>query len=882
MSYTNSGPNTFSKEGFQRLNPGDSTVSIPMDRVPSPAASYRAPSPVNEKQGLFHQSGGNGFRRSIKPGMPAQGAHAKAGATHDDHDEEDVLTKMGSFYQKFTSFSVVTKYIVYVIPVGLLLAIPIIVTALMYPTYRATAENHKEPWSGPVIGQVPVQWFFTWLLIAWCGLWVSKAVAHYLPYIFQFFCGVVSPGVRKYAQVISALEIPLSLVGWALVSLATFRPVVSKLADDPSATPTWISIVERLLAAALISCCVFLVERIFIQLISINYHRKQFNFRIKDSKHSIFLLSLLYDASRAMFPAFCPEFADEDAAISDSINLANKKKGANRKSGMATPMQFVQNVGRFGDKVGDKITSAFGNVAHEVTGKDVFNPDSAHSVVIQALEKNKSAEALARRIWLSFVVEGNDALYMDDVEEVLGAGRKPEAEACFATLDRDGNGDVSLDEMILTVTEFGRERHAIANSMHDVDQAIKVLDRMLCVVVFVACILILVSFLVTSFYTTLATTGTALLSLSFVFSTTAQEILGSCIFLFVKHPYDIGDRVEIGEEHLVVEHISLLFSIFRKISSNQLVQVPHVLLNTLWINNITRSKAMREQLSIYIDFDTTFEDIQLLRSEMTKFVLDPANSRDFFPDIDIQVLGFDKMDKMELRIDIMHKSNWSNEAVRAARRSKFMCALVLALRRIPINAPGGGGASLGEAANPTYSVAISPSAADTNKADAATSAEAARLVPTKKENVADKRKTAQSEQQAVNALNERNTAVDKTRDHSDDLKERQQKQETADLEEVRGMLRKETLKGRRKSTHHRSFQSQASMKSRGSQKELRRREVDNNAPPTPDPIAALNRSQSQQGNRARSPSDDDSVKALPRLPAVNYGGPSGGGLGPHR
>ena len=47
---------------------------------------------------------------------------------------------------------------------------------------------------------------------------------------------------------------------------------------------------------------------------------------------------------------------------------------------------------------------------------------------------------------------------------------------------------------------------------------------------------LLVAFLNTSFTTTLATAGTALLSLSFVFATTTQEVLGSCIFLFVKHP----------------------------------------------------------------------------------------------------------------------------------------------------------------------------------------------------------------------------------------------------------------------------------------------------------------------------------------------------------
>lgn len=114
----------------------------------------------------------------------------------------------------------------------------------------------------------------------------------------------------------------------------------------------------------------------------------------------------------------------------------------------------------------------------------MFDPTSAHSIVTEALEKQRSSEALARRIWMSFVVEGRNSLYQEDFVEVLGNGRRAEAEECFAGLDLDGNGDISLDEMILTVCEFGRERKAIASSMRDVGQAIGVLDNLLSVVVF--------------------------------------------------------------------------------------------------------------------------------------------------------------------------------------------------------------------------------------------------------------------------------------------------------------------------------------------------------------------------------------------------------------
>lgn len=179
-----------------------------------------------------------------------------------------------------------------------------------------------------------------------------------------------------------------------------------------------------------------------------------------------------------------------------------------------------------------------------------------------------------------------------------------------------------------------------------------------------------------------------MLSLSFVFSTTAQEVLGSCIFLFVKHPFDIGDRVDINDKSYVVERISLLFSVFRTVGDHRITQTPNNILNNLWIDNFTRANAMHEQLTVPVSFDTSFAEIQFLREEMELFVRDKENCRDFQPDIDIEVVGVGDMDKLELRVDIRHKSNWANETVRAARRSKFMCALVLAVRKIPVRAPG--------------------------------------------------------------------------------------------------------------------------------------------------------------------------------------------------
>ncbi|KAL9631110.1 MAG: hypothetical protein Q9164_006067, partial [Protoblastenia rupestris] len=597
----------------------------------------------------------------------------------------------------------------------------------------------------------------------------------------------------------------------------------------------WQSIVQRILAGLLVASLILLAEKLLIQLISIGYHRTQFNAKIKGSKHKISLLSLLYDASRSQFPAYCPEFAHEDYIINDSIEIGESSQvNGHKRSGSATPMRLLHNVGRFGDK----LTSAFGNIAQEVTGKQVFNPNSAHSIVVEALEKNKSSEALAKRLWMSFVMEGKEALYRDDIVEVLGPDRHDEAEEAFSVLDRDNNGDISLDEMILTVCEFGKERHSITNSLHDVDQAINVLDKLLCTIVFIVVIFVFVAFLNSNFTTTLATAGTALLSLSFVFAVTAQEVLGSCIFLFVKHPFDVLDRVDIGDNQLIVKHISLLFSVFKHVSSHKLTQVPNNVLNTLWIQNVSRSEAMREQLLIYISFDTTIEDIQLLKNEMHAFVMNKDNSRDFQPDIEVEITGIAAMDKLELKVEIRHKSNWSNETVRAARRSKFMCALVLALRKIPINAPGGGIAVLGSVDQPSYTVAVSDEQAAANRSAFDKDQDSKRLFPADKLDVPDKNtsrgissstdtpdfrdsatppplryRQPPSENAALSSLNTRHPAADTANNPKDLIEPTTPKSlarstpgtdtppdvdRSVSIEEVRGMLRRQSTRGKRR------------------------------------------------------------------------------------
>ena len=174
-----------------------------------------------------------------------------------------------------------------------------------------------------------------------------------------------------------------------------------------------------------------------------------------------------------------------------------------------------------------------------------------------------------------------------------------EAEAAFSMFDKDMNGDISMEELEAVCVEIGRERKSITASLKDLDSVVSKLDDVLSFVVFIIVVLVLISLLSTSAAGVLTSAGSAVLALSWLFSATAQEFLQSVVFVFVKHPFDVGDRVSIygntgaqlkGDDYFVKE-IALLYTEFKKMEGH-IVQAPNSYLNTLFILNMRRSGGL--------------------------------------------------------------------------------------------------------------------------------------------------------------------------------------------------------------------------------------------------------------------------------------------------
>jgi small-conductance mechanosensitive channel len=297
---------------------------------------------------------------------------------------------------------------------------------------------------------------------------------------------------------------------------------------------------------------------------------------------------------------------------------------------------------------------------------------------------------LARRLYRTYATEGSENIFAGDLRNAFD--NDDAADAAFTMFDKDMNGDISMEELEAVCVEIGRERKAITASLKDLDSVVSKLDNVFSFIVLIVTILVFISLISSSASTALTSLGSTVLALSWLFTATAQEFLQSLIFVFVKHPFDVGDRVTIygntgtlgkGDDYFVKE-ISLLFTEFKKMEGH-VVQAPNSYLNTLFILNQRRSGGLAEAIPVTVKFGTTLEQIDGLRRRLLEFVT--AEDREYQKNILTELTTIYEAYSVTLNVVFFYKSNWQNELLRLQRRNKFICAMMVSMQELDIEGP---------------------------------------------------------------------------------------------------------------------------------------------------------------------------------------------------
>ncbi|GFZ43630.1 hypothetical protein JCM24511_01350 [Saitozyma sp. JCM 24511] len=567
-------------------------------------------------------------------------------------------TKLSRFYYWALNRGIAVRWALYIIPFLALLWIPGIV--------GLTAAKDATIWGTHLL------WWSVWLSVVWGGFWASTAVFMIVPAFWRNTVGTIIPGAKKYTDIIGNLGRYAKLVVWSLAMWVSFTPIIiNNYTGDQSATSrTNLTTIASLLFGVFLCSIVFGVEKLVVQLIALQFHQDSYEDRLKEQKFQIRCLTTLYINSR--------DIPGRTDTLTDAQSTKTK--------GSQIPKIALRKALRGLREVAQTTTTALGNVASEMAGQSVLQTNSPSNRVTAALTSFNKSKALARRLFYSFRQPGADHVDIADIARFFPDLET--AQSAFAVFDQDGNGDATRDEIESAVVSIHRDRLSLEASMRDLDGAVRRLDDIFMAIVLAIWILIMAAMVTTKLTTLVTSAGTFILGLSWLIGTTMQEILLSCIFLFVKHPYDVGDRVDIDGNSYTVAKMQLLSTSFRRVDGKY-VWIGHTVLAAKVIENVRRSGPTHETFTFEVAFDTSFEALQSLRARMLHFCKE--NGRDFLPIFDVVVDDIPGQGKMVLKADIKYKSNWQQGALKVQRRNKWICALKMTLMDLKIWGPAGAG-----------------------------------------------------------------------------------------------------------------------------------------------------------------------------------------------
>ncbi|CAG8973949.1 hypothetical protein HYALB_00007478 [Hymenoscyphus albidus] len=577
---------------------------------------------------------------------------------------ENPTTKLAKIFKKIHNSSFLIRYFFYIAPLALLLLSPTLLGYFVFP------DAH--------VGHVRLLWFGIWLEIVWLTLWAARIISKCIPYPMGVIASIFTNNEKKWRDLGKQLELPATLFFWWLAIEISFLPTMKNHhIDGDKTTRQWETVVNKIILSLFVAATLNFIEKIIIQLIAISFHLRTYADRIEINKFQISSLVKLYRYSK-------DKIAMEDSEFEE-------KNVAGTASGARTPMQYVTKVQKNARQVMSKVGDAAGKVAGDFTGKAVATSTHPHQVILTLLNTTTGSQVLARRLYRTFVKD-------DDSETVLSDDLKPafdndeEAVAAFTMFDKDLNGDISMEELEAVCVEIGRERKAITASLKDLDSVVSKLDDIFLFIVVIITILVFVSIISTSASGILTSLGSSVLALSWLFSATAQEFLQSCIFVFVKHPFDVGDRVTIygntgsqmkGDDYFV-KTISLLYTEFKKMEGH-VVQAPNSYLNTLFILNQRRSGGLAEAVPVTVKFGTTLQQIDSLRQRLLDFV--GSENREYQKNILTELTTIYEAHSITINVIFFYKSNWQNELLRLQRRNKFICAMMVTMTELGMEGP---------------------------------------------------------------------------------------------------------------------------------------------------------------------------------------------------
>ncbi|KAK1416477.1 hypothetical protein QVD17_32268 [Tagetes erecta] len=472
-------------------------------------------------------------------------------------------------------------------------------------------------------------------------------------------------GLKKAVQ--NCIWLTLILIAWQCI----FDKKVKRMSYGkkvlPFVTEIWISL--------LVGTLVWLLKTLLIEVLALNFHVSKYFDRIQDSLFNQFVIETLSSPPRvevrneddwviaglpSQFKA-TPRSGDKYNGISiDQLHKLNQK---NISAWMMNRMMNAINT--------SVLTTVDEQVQDHVNGEE--------DEIFKRITNESQAKVAAKKIFRNVADPSSKYIYLEDLKRFL---RDDEALKTMRLFDEAiETKRISKQALKNWVVNVFRERRALSLSLKDTKTAVDKLHQMLNVVVGV--IVIVISLLILKVATSqfFIFLSSQLVFVAFVFGNTCKTMFEAVIFLFVMHPFDVGDRCEIDGVQMVVEEMNILTTIFLRYD-NQKISYPNGVLSAMPIANFNRSPDMGEAIDFCIHVSTLAEKIAKMKEMITSYV--EKKSDHWQPRPTVVVRDVEDMNRLKISVWLSHRMNFQDMGERWKRRALLVEEMIKIFKDLDI------------------------------------------------------------------------------------------------------------------------------------------------------------------------------------------------------
>jgi mechanosensitive ion channel protein 4/5/6/7/8/9/10 len=249
----------------------------------------------------------------------------------------------------------------------------------------------------------------------------------------------------------------------------------------------------------------------------------------------------------------------------------------------------------------------------------------------------------------------------------------------FRLFKRKQGSYVTQKAIEQTLIGISQEKRLIARSINDSRSIVTKLNTLLTLIFLI--IAGMMSFLIfegnletfqTNFQQFLLSISALLVAYTFLVGPLFRDLINCILFVFMMHPYDVGDRILIDDMNLIVHRVNFMSTEFIQ-WDGQRMYIPNTVLLGKVIHNMRRSNPQKDTIALDLHISTPPQMIETLRQRLKVFF--ETNKSEYDPDFSFDFQRIEKSTKLCFTLLYQGHENWQEYLPRWHRRARLLLFL---------------------------------------------------------------------------------------------------------------------------------------------------------------------------------------------------------------